>query len=83
MQRPQPSQPKKLSFSERKKWERMAQMTTERAPMGVCGRAERGERREKRGTHDDDGLDESVRCGQCVSTEEGEEGGGGRTDKVT
>ena len=35
MQRPQPSQPKKVSFSLRKKEERMAEMTTERAPIGV------------------------------------------------
>lgn len=34
--RAQPSQPKNDSFSLRKKDERMAQMTTESAPRGVC-----------------------------------------------
>lgn len=61
MQRPQPSQPKKLSFSERKKWERIAQMTTDRAPMGVCGNGEHeGGDMEAGETHDDDGFDKRV-----------------------
>lgn len=34
----QPIQPKSVSFSLRKKCERMAQMTTESAPSGVCDR---------------------------------------------
>ena len=36
MQSEQPSQPKSVSFSLRKKEERMAQITTESAPIGVC-----------------------------------------------
>lgn len=64
MQRPQPSQPKKLSFSERKKWERMAQMTTERAPIGVCREGEGEAAQGHGGTHDDDGLDEGVGWGR-------------------
>ena len=35
MHKPHPSQPKKVSFSLRNIDERMAQMTTERAPRGV------------------------------------------------
>jgi len=35
MQSPQPSHPKNVSFSLRKKDDNMAQITTERAPRGV------------------------------------------------
>jgi hypothetical protein len=37
MQRAHPMAPNVVRLSLRKKCDRMAQMTTERAPMGVCG----------------------------------------------